>query len=122
MTYIRLVTPDRDEDSRQPRGLFSAAYELLHSGELEADDWRRLRDDVDWFVANLPAPKKAPHKRAIFWFRSSADECVRRAWEMVQLLRLHGHQIEMVKCSDPGRIVFHDDFQVAALPQVKRRR
>ena len=118
--YIRFVISRQNEDSRQFEGIFKAAYRLLDGATLDSAEWQLLRADVDWFVKNLPVPKHRPHPRAIFWFRSEATECTRRAWEMVQLLRLHGENVEMIKSRSPGRIVYFDGMQAAAIPSRRR--
>ncbi len=58
-------------------------------------------------------------KRATFWFKSSADECIKQMWEMVYLLRLHGYLVEVQKCRELGNVVWEDNFQVAAYPSLR---
>jgi hypothetical protein len=60
--------------------------------------------------------------RAIFWFKSSAEDCVKRMWELTHLLRYHGYLVEVEKCRELGNIVYEDTFQVAAYPSDKDRK
>ena len=115
--YLRFTTTEVDEDSRKPRGLFTEAYRLLDSGDLTSDEWKELRALLDWFNANLPhPPEQFTASRAIFWFRSSAHECIDKIWEMVNLLRSHGRHVTVHKCRHLRNRVYSDAVQVAAFP------
>ena len=115
--YLRFVTTRIDKDSTSHRGVFAASYALLDSGNLTRDDWENLRRMIIWFNVNLPTPsKKFDSRRAIFWFKSSAKDNIRRVWELVHLLRHHSHHVEVHKCRRLGNIVWEDDFQAAAFP------
>ena len=106
-----------DQDSRRPKGVFSAAYSLLDSGDLDPVDWKALRELLDWFKENLPSPPDSFYaSRAIFWFKSSARESISSIWEVVFLLKAHGYHIEVLKCPRLGNISYEDGFQVAAYP------
>jgi len=115
--YLRFTTTVIDEDSHRPRGLFTEAYALLDSGELNREERLDLRSLLDWFNANLAhPPKKFVAGRAIFWFRSEAQECVDKIWELANLLRIHDRHITVHKCRSLGNIVYSDSLQVAAFP------
>ncbi len=115
--YLRFVTTRIDEDSHKPQGVFQASYALLDSGDLAGDEWKRVRDILDWFNAHLPHPPKNFTKgRAIFWFKSSAKESTRKVWELVQVLRQYDHHVEVHKCRRLGNILYEDKLQVAAYP------
>jgi hypothetical protein len=115
--YLRFATTRIDEDSRKPQGVFVASYLLLDSGELTNDEWKRVREILDWFNKHLPHPPKSfLAGRAIFWFKSSAKESIEQIWELVELLRHHGYYVEVQKCRRLANIRFQDDFQVAAYP------
>jgi hypothetical protein len=115
--YLRFVTTRVDEDSHKPQGVFVASYDLLDSGDLTRDEWKRVREILDWFNQNLPhPPENFTTGRAIFWFKSSAAESISRVWELIHLLRQHGHYIEVHKCRRLGNILYEDKLQVAAFP------
>ena len=115
--YLRFVTTRIDKNSHKPQGVFQASYALLDSGDLTRDQWEYVRGMIIWFNANLPtSPNKVDARRAIFWFKSSAKENIRKVWELVHALREHGHHVEVHKCRRLGNIVWEDDFQVAAFP------
>jgi len=115
--FLRFVTTRIDDDSHKPQGVFIAAYSLLDSGDLSSDEWTRLRKILDWFNKHLPhPPKDFTTGRAVFWFKSSAEECVRQIWDLVHLLRLHGHHVEVHKCRHLANIHYQDQLQVASYP------
>jgi hypothetical protein len=115
--YLRFTTLKIDEVSKKPQGIFSAAYRLLESGDLSAAEWKHLREILDWYKANLPfPPKNFEASRAIFWFRSSAAENIRRMWELVAILRNHDIHISVYKCRRLANISYRDQLQVAAYP------
>ncbi len=115
--FLRFTITQIDEDSHKPQGVFSAAYSLLDSGDLDSVEWKQLRELLDWFDENLSSPPDSFYaSRAIFWFKSDAHENISRIWEMVYLLREHGHHIEVHKCRLLANISYEDKFQVAAYP------
>jgi hypothetical protein len=115
--YLRFVTTQVDEDSHKPQGVFVASYSLLDSGDLTRDEWKLVRTILDWFNENLPHPPKSyTTGRAIFWFKSSAEDSISRVWELVHVLRQHGHFVEVYKCRRLGNILYEDKLQVAAFP------
>jgi hypothetical protein len=115
--YLRFTTLKVDENSKKPQGVFTAAYLLLQSGDLSADEWNHLREILDWYKANLPIPpKNFDASRAIFWFRTSAVESIKRMWELVAILRAHDHPVTVYKCRHLANISYQDELQVASYP------
>jgi len=113
--YIRFNTYRRDEDSGRRQGVFQAAYRLLDGGDLARDEWKAIRAALDWFKQHLPAPKDID-PRAIFWFDATAGESTRHVWALVNLLREHGIESEMIRTDEPGEVVYRDAYQVGAIP------
>lgn len=118
-TYLRFAIGRIDGDSQQQLGVFQAAYELRDAAGHGSDLGMMLRPVFDWFNQNLHAPDVTP--RAIFWFKSSAEPCVTRIWEMIHVLRTHETVVWMMRCEEPGQIVYYDEFQIAAVPYRRRR-
>jgi hypothetical protein len=115
--YLRFVTTRIDSDSHKPKGVFVASYELLDSGSLTRDEWKQVREILDWFNAHLPhPPKNFTTGRAIFWFKSSAEESIGKVWELVHMLREYGHFVEVYKCRRLANVIYSDELQVAAFP------
>jgi hypothetical protein len=115
--FLRFVITRRDEHSRSAQGVFVAAHELLRSGDLNPQEWKHLRSLLDDFNKSLPHPPDNFYaSRAIFWFKASAHENIRRIWELVHLLRAHGNHVEVYKCRHLANISYQDEMQVAAYP------
>jgi hypothetical protein len=115
--YIRFVITQIDMDSHQSQGLFIAAQTLLASGDLSMEERKTLQEELVWFNQNLPSPDKPYIRgRVIFWFRSSAKECIQRMWNVANILRVQGHLVEVQKCVRLYNVVYHDEWQVAAFP------
>jgi hypothetical protein len=120
--FLRFAITLIDDVSHKPQGLFAAAEELLESGDLSLVERDLLREVIIWFNKNLPSPRRMIASRAIFWFKSSADECIKRMWEFTHVLEHHGYLVEVEKCRVLGNIIYEDQFQVAAYPSKHDRR
>ena len=113
-TYLRFAVGRTHWRSCQPLGVFQAAYELRDAAGRGSVAGRMLRPLFEWFGENLRAPDV--RGGAIFWFKSDASDCISRIWEIVHVLRSHDHLVWMTRNDRPGRIVYEDAFQVAAVP------
>jgi hypothetical protein len=121
--FIRLVTTRTDEDSHQPQGVFVAAYSLLRSDDLGSDEWKRVREVLDWFNEHLPhPPDNFTTGRAIFWFKASAKDSISQIWELAAVLREHGYHVEVHKCRRLANVCYSDRLQVAAYPSERDSR
>ncbi len=123
--YPRFVTPLIHERSRRAQGLFQTAYRLRDEGAFEEYEREWFEELNAWFCRELHAPKKCEfsqswpsydHERAIFWFVDLAHEHIRQMRQLVVLLRHHGVVTRELRSDDPGRVVYEDDHQVAAIP------
>ena len=122
-TYIRFVTAELHPKSGQPMGVFSALYKLEDDGQLEEHELTWLHAIEKWFNKNLKAPKRVlgsrrrnSPDRAVSWFRASAVEHVTRMHELCALLRHKDVLVEVLQTTQPGYIVYEDEFQVATIP------
>ncbi len=123
--YVRFVVPDIDEDSEQELGIFRAIDRLRKDGKLLPYEEEHVAALRRWFDAHLGEPtrfttSKPPYhrknKKAICWFKDSAQEHISRAREMVAILENHGIVVEMLKTEQVGYIAYEDEFQIAAEP------
>jgi hypothetical protein len=117
-TYLRFAVGRVHDRTRQTLGFFQAAYQLRDAAGRASDAGRMLQPLFTWFGDNLRGPDVA--SRAIFWFKSDASECVSRDWEMVHILKSHDHMVWMTRTDLPGRVVYEDRYQVAAVPFGRR--
>ena len=116
-TFLRFIGPSVDPTTCARHGLFAATIELRDSGRASADELQEIKSHLTWFSAELPSPHYSLFPvRAVFWFRASAKECVRRAWALTNLLRGHGIVVDVIRSARPGHILYLDAFQVAVVP------
>jgi hypothetical protein len=60
-------------------------------------------------------------RTAVCWFRADAAESLKRLRTIIEIYRLAGFCVWMQASTAPGRIVYRDDYQVAAVPYRDRR-
>ncbi|QWB24768.1 hypothetical protein KJK29_20510 [Streptomyces koelreuteriae] len=105
-------------------GVFGLANRLAREGKLDAEQYRFWRAGNDWYDANCPNPSDADplvydhetHPGAVAWFKTSSTEFVTRVDGYLELLAAHGVECRRLESSDPGRIVYEDEYQVVAIP------
>ena len=115
--YLRLVTTEIDSASLRRQGVFGPSYALYRSGDLPAHEYEQLKDGLHWFEQNLPLPDRSKiHPRAIFWFKTGASDLLNHLWRLARILRGHAYEIELIKTTRPGYVVYEDDLQLAAIP------
>ena len=117
--YLRFAVGRIEPATGRERGIFRGAGDLEDSERISALERGRLRRMLRWFNRNLEIPKVTSN--AIFWFKSDATDCIDRIWELVRLLDAHDTLVWMMRCQDPGQIVYDDEFQVAAVPERNRK-
>jgi hypothetical protein len=119
--YIRFHTSVQEAANSKRLGLFRAFGELESSERLDPNFASALRDTLAWFNAHLRVPSlHHEHHRAQFWFRSEAQDFVRRVWDVVAILRESQVIVELHRSDNPGKIIYRDDHQVAAIPTRRR--
>ena len=58
MAFIRFALARRHPDSGVEDGIFSLAYELRDSPDVETADRHRLAEILEWFEKNLQTPTR----------------------------------------------------------------
>ncbi|WP_405058758.1 HAD-IA family hydrolase [Kribbella sp. NBC_01505] len=101
-------------------GLFVAVDHLRREGRLSAEHEARWLDLDDWFLANLPNPDFYADGNsigAVTWFKLPIrPEMERLVDEVSGILTAYGVAHQRVTSSDPGTIVYEDEFQVGVVP------
>lgn len=116
--FVRFVI---DAPGRGHVGLFQTSDLIEEDEALPPAARRALADAYRWFNDHFPMPPRQPPE-AVFWFRESAREPIARLRTIVECHRLAGRPIVMLATHAPGRIVYQDDVQVAAVPYGDQRR
>jgi hypothetical protein len=105
-------------------GVFGLVNGLYRRGELTDEQAVFRRANNDWYNANMIDPgKTAPevydmalHPRAVAWFKESAVEMIERVAGYLEILDAHGVAWELLRSTDPGRILYEDVHQIIAEP------
>jgi hypothetical protein len=121
--YIRLVIDKNDEDSGRKMGLFMAMQELRESNGLYDYEEELVKELHHWFDLYLEAPPIQASESnyystpmAISWFKSSATKHISKMREFGQILDTHGIYVTELRTERPGKILYEDDYQIAATP------
>ena len=123
--YIRFISPERASRGRGCYGLFQAAVDLVYDEQIPDFVYAPVREELDWFNANLPAPKdrhfcvrsrKVWRDDGICWFRDDAREMIAHAHLLARLVREWHVPITLLNTRNPGQILYQDDYQIVAKP------
>jgi len=121
--YIRFVVGITDERSGRRKGVFAALGAFKKIPEVSAQDYRSYRTLAEWFNENLDMPSKFSRSskpnakpKALSWYKDSAAEYIQRTREVAELLTKYGIEVEMLKTSRPGYIVYESETQIVAEP------
>lgn len=113
--YLRLAALHCDARSGQRRGVLRTTGALFATLDLLREEQDELDEICNWFNLNLKVPR-IREPRAIFWFKPGARECLGMAWQLAWCLRRHQVHVELIRTRRPGRVVYEDHQQVAAIP------
>ena len=117
------ITPPADSFLRfvveRPRtgtvGLFRSCDLIGPSAELPAAVRSQVRTAFRWFNSNVPVPQRLP-RNAACWFKADAGASLNRLRTLIEAYRMAGHTVYMQATLSPGRVVYRDRYQVAAIP------
>ena|SRR5688572_2786611 len=124
MKFIRFSVAQRDPRTGQAAGVITLAYNLLRDGAIDPGHETALREHIHWLERHLPVPDRFTRTRnasqrnthGLSWLKDSAVESVRRLRAVAEVIRQHGHAVDMCVTARPGYVVYEDDFQVVAEP------
>lgn len=120
--FIRLQATYRGRHGVEV-GLFVAVDHLRRADRLSEDEEELYFDIDDWFEANLPNPpfyEDGNSVRAVTWFkRSTSAEMLKRLEPLCDILTKYGVEWAVAESSDPGNIIYEDEFQVGVLPYAR---
>ncbi len=121
-SFIRFQTSLRCSETARPLGVFHAAGEILERDSLvtATADW--LAELLAWFNEHLAVPSLNEFGwRSIFWYFSSAAEFIARSWDLAAILKEEDVNVQMIWTASPGKIVYFDQNQIAAVPHRQAR-
>ena len=119
--FIRFMCGEIDERSHLAGGLFCAIERLESLDEVPEYELEAVGEVILWFNRHLRSPfhylPEVPrYDPAVCWFKSTADEHLAKAWELVTILERNDILIWTIKARRIGLIHYEDEFQVFARP------
>ena len=121
--YLRFVVPENDEDSGREMGIFVDGGILNESGQLYDYEINIRKSLMLWFTNNLKVPdiqalesNHYSNPNAISWFKSSAVTHISKMREYIEILKAHDVPVKQLITDRPGKILYEDEFQIAAIP------
>ncbi|RYD18743.1 MAG: hypothetical protein EOP88_21520 [Verrucomicrobiaceae bacterium] len=119
MTYFRFCTDYTSPYTNWPYGIFIAVWHLVRDGKVSAEDEAAYWKAREWFESTLPIPPyyaDGNPDKAITWFKESAmgGEIVKELPIYQNIASRYGTAIELVSTKTPGRIIYEDEYQIAA--------
>ncbi|MFF1687111.1 MULTISPECIES: hypothetical protein [unclassified Streptomyces] len=121
--YVRFQGTERHRRGHFP-GIFVLANELAAQGSLTEEQYQFWRTNNDWYDANYTNPTTVDprvydpevHPGAVAWFKSSAEELIRRVEGYLDLLAAHGVECRRLESPNPGRVIYEDENQIVVIP------
>jgi hypothetical protein len=104
-------------------GVFGLVNTLGRRGMLTPDEERFRRQNNDWYNAAYPEPDvygPDTDPLAECWFKVTSGELMTRVTGYLTILDAHRIAWEEVRTTDPGTILYEDDWQVVAVPTTPR--
>jgi len=124
--YVRFITPWWQVRRDVHYGLFGPAYDCAWNPEVPEVLRCALRNEIDWFEANLPVPERGSFlvksrgrwlPDGICWFVDDAREAIARAFVLASLIGECGVPVTKVDTHRPGQILYRDPLQIVAKPE-----
>ena len=116
--FIRFVVGSDKQHHRELTGVITEVRFLRDRDQLTAEEVDRLEDAYAWFNEHVPVPPFSAAgwpRDVVSWFKDGASDAIGRMWDLVALLREHGAQVRLLRSTNPGRVVYEDDFQVVVV-------
>lgn len=118
--YVRFQTGMRCRRTGRALGIFHAAGRLEDEGKVESYLTEPLTQTLAWFNKHLPVPRHdSIDPGSLFWFVYNNHDAMNRIWELITWLRICDVYVAEIKCRDPGRIIYRDETQIAAMPNAR---
>jgi hypothetical protein len=125
-SFIRFVGVEKVDGTSSRVGFLYVAYQVRKYPFLAQETITKINTILDWFKDHLDRPDRfnaskskgawRRNSHGISWFKSHANDHIKKARELSKILNEHGYKIEEIKTARPGYIVYEDDFQIVAEP------
>jgi hypothetical protein len=120
--YVRFQSQFPDWDMGMPCGIFQTITHVTNSTSLPEYALEAIDLERAWFSQNLHSPvgqfrqmRRRWPVNAISWFTADAVEHIRHAMNLKAILEEFSFPLDVLKSSNPGKIVYRDKFQVGVI-------
>jgi hypothetical protein len=113
--FIRFVVGADDQHHRELTGIITEVRLLRDADRLTDEETARVEDAYIWFNDHVPAPPFSAStwpKDVVTWFKDDAGEAITKMWDLVAILRESGVPVRLLRSTNPGRVLYEDEFQV----------
>ena len=113
--FIRFFVGRQGEHHKALTGVIIEAQLPSERAELTQADHDRIEIVFAWFNEHVPAP---PFSSAdwptdvVAWFKDDARAAIWMIRDLVTLLEENGVPVRMLRSSNPGRILYEDEYQI----------
>lgn len=121
--FVRFIVDGRERVSGVRLGFFGEAYRVRNEVLAPPEDRTRLAELLEWFKENLAIPdrfarsgNRHAHGKGLSWFKPDAIEHITKAREITDIVERCGIRVEMRTTSEPGYVIYEDQFQICAQP------
>jgi hypothetical protein len=122
--FIRFASLRVDRDSGRELGVFHSAGVLKRSGHLSEVEVETLDELMRIYNDKLEVPdcysdctlRWKRKYEAICWFKTQSREFISHMWTVAKFLKSHGMPMRLLRTALPGRVLYEDEHQVAAVP------
>ena len=114
LKFVRFCVPEHTGRLDQALGVFHVAGRWARSGKLDRPQLKEIGRVLRWFNQHLSMPNDVAAD-AVFWFKGDSKKCIEVVWNLVHLLRDLGDEVMLMTTDAPGRIVYDDQNQIAAI-------
>lgn len=105
-------------------GIFVAVDHLRRKSLLTYEEEELYFDIDDWFREHLPEPPFYADGNtigAVTWFkRATTGAMLARLEPLRDLLTVHGVRCDTVAASDPGELIYEDEYQVGVISRIRK--
>jgi len=124
--FVRYQAQQADDDHGLRPGVFRLVGLLRQRGALTTKQLEFVQASNAWYDAAYPEPgsvdptiyDRAANPGAVAWFKvTGAQHLLERLPGYLTILDAHGVRWERVEATDPGQVLYEDDFQVVAAPR-----
>ena len=117
-SYVRIQGRDLSDRTDKPVGIFCAIHRLRNAKKMTDEEWAYFYPIGIWFEENLPNPPfydDDKRKLPITWFKTAtAGFMLEKLRPLMDIMEKYAQPCNMVFTNFPGRIVYEDEWQVAA--------